>query len=359
MKIISVSALRFFSGKRHVLNIDELSIYKGERVCVIGENGAGKTSLILAMSGLLNFEEGDIFFYDKKIGKDISKSHYLKRIAIVFQDPLLVNDSVYNNIAMVLRFRKISNNQIKERVNNVLSRLKIEHLLNRNVNSLSGGEAQRVNLARAIVLEPEILFMDEPFSAIDSSYKDNLISDLSEIIREKNITLILSTHDRYEAFRICERFIVLEKGQIVSDTDQELLLSSPCNEFSASFIGYETILNGIVESCEEGTYIAKVGNNKIFGVGEFKGGDRLIICINPENVALSVKPIKEDSSIRNCLKGVVTEINNLGYYFRVKVNCGFEIVSNITKKSFDELKIEKNSPIYVEFKAVSVHSFKK
>lgn len=357
--IISIKGLYFSIKNQSILDIPDFNIKKGERVCILGENGAGKTSLILAISNLLKFNKGDIYFYGKKTGRDISKSEFLKKIAIVFQDPLLINDSVFNNIAMVLKFRKVPKDEIEKKINNVLSMLNLEHLKEKNVNSLSGGEAQRVNIARAIVFEPEILFLDEPFSALDSAYKDSLISDLSKIIEKKKITLIMTTHNRYEAFRLCERFVVLEKGKIIMDTNLDNLIKSPCNEFIANFIGYETILDGTIEYSEDGIYSAKVGNNRIVGAGNFNKGDRIIICLNPENVALSKNPIKEDSSIRNCFKGVVTELNNLGYYYRVKIDCGFDIVSYITKKSLEELKLERNSSVYVEFKALSVHSFKK
>lgn len=357
--IINLNDLKITINKKVILQIPKLKAIKGEKICIIGENGAGKTTFILALANLLNFQGECISFYDKKVGKDIKSYDYLKRIAIVFQEPMLLNDSVFNNVAIALKFRNLPKEEIKTRTDRVLSKLKIKHLTDRKVNTLSGGESQRVNLARALVLDPEILFLDEPFSAIDRSYKDNLISDLSEIIEDKGITLFMTTHDRYEALRLCERFIVLEGGKIIGDSNLEDFLKSPCNEYAANFIGYETIISGVVEDAEDGTYKAKVGDKLITGIGNFERGDKVMICINPENVSLSKHPLTEDLSIRNCFEGFVTEVNNLGFYYRVKVNCGFDILSYITKKSVEELKIKKDSKVYVQFKALSIHTFKK
>lgn len=356
---ISVNNLRVSIKNKVIIDIPNLLIKKGEKVCLLGENGSGKTSLILALSGLIKLSSGYICFNGKKVERNISKSDFLKKIAIVFQNSLLIDDTVWNNIALGLKFRKSPKHETEKRVADIIRKLNLEGIKNRNVKTLSGGEAQRVNLARALVLDPEILFLDEPFSAIDSISRDSLISDLSKILKEKEITLIMSTHDKHEAFRLCDRFIVLEKGKILVDDDLNGLIKNPFNQFVAGFIGYETIIDGVIVAKEEGMYTAEVGNKKIFGVGNFEIGDKIIMCINPENVIVSKKTPQEKTSIRNCFEGKVVEITNLGLYYRVVIDCSFTIVSHITSKALEELKIEKGSIVFVEFKALSVHSFKK
>lgn len=342
-----------------LIQIRDFSIQEGSFVTVIGENGAGKTTLLLALSSLIPLSSGEIYFKEGKIGEVFTYSEYRKKISIVFQENLLLNDTVFNNVAIGLKFREVAKTEIISKVNGILNTLKINHLKERKVNTLSGGEAKRVSIARALAVEPEILFLDEPFASLDAVSKEGIIVDLAHIIKEKKITTIMSTHDKYEALRLSDHIIALEWGRIVQKGTKEEIIHSPKSSFVASFMGVENVLEGIVVEKRDGGFIADIGNQHLEGIGDYEVGSRVILCIRPENVFLSKSIDHIKSSVRNFFHGTVAEINNYGHYYRVTVNCGFNIISYITKTSFSEMQIQNGDEVSAGFKATAVHTITK
>jgi tungstate transport system ATP-binding protein len=209
--IIEIRNLLVKRGKRSVLEIDELDIQKGAVLAIIGPNGAGKTSLLLALARLLKPERGQIHFngYD-----DDSDLAHRRRIGLVMQDPLLLNTSVFENVATGLRFRGLSKAEIAPRVNRWLERLGIPHLAKRPASQISGGEAQRVSLARVFVLEPELLLLDEPFSSLDPETRTVLRRDLRSTLQETRVTTIFVTHDLEDARALANQVATLKEGKL-------------------------------------------------------------------------------------------------------------------------------------------------
>lgn len=353
--ILSLKNLSVKKSGKVLISIDDFSVPTGSTLSIIGENGAGKTTLILTMAGLLKPASGVVLFKNKILDFDIPTETYRKNISIVFQENFLLNDTVYNNIALGLKFRKFNDAIIEKKVENILERFKISNLKNQKVYTLSGGEAKRVSIARALVIEPEILFLDEPFSSLDATSKEDIISDLITILKEKNITVIMSTHDKYEAFRLSDSIIVLEKGKIIQRGPKEHIIKSPASSFVASFVGTENILEGIVIEKKTGSFVAKVNNMFIEGFGEYEKGTKVLICIRPENIFIS-KYLESDTSARNNFQGKVVEILDYGHFYRININCGFNLISYITKTSFDNLSLNINDIVFAGFKATSIHT---
>lgn len=342
-----------------LIEVDAFSVEEGAFVAVIGENGAGKTTFLLALSALAPLASGSIYFKNALVGKDISCEDYRKKIAIVFQENLLLNDTVFNNVAIGLKFRKYSKQDIATATENILKLFNIFNLKDRRATTLSGGEAKRVSIARALVLNPELLILDEPFSSLDTVSKEEIIVDLAHIIKEKRITTIMATHDKYETLRLSDYIIALENGIIVQQGTKEEIVLSPKSSFVASFMGVENVFEGVVTEKKESEFIADIGNRHIEGIGEFEVGTKVILCIRPENVFLSKSKAPIKSSVRNFFEGVITELNNYGHYYRVTVNCGFNIISYITKTSFNEMQLKRDDKVSLGFKATSVHTITK
>ncbi|MCX7770082.1 MAG: ABC transporter ATP-binding protein [Proteobacteria bacterium] len=357
--ILRVQNLYVKKSSKIIIDIPDLSLSEGTITSIIGENGAGKTTLILTLAGLLRPTNGEIYFYQKKIGTELSLKKYRQNIAIVFQENMLINDTVYENIALGLKFRKMNKLIIKEKVKKMLEIFKISHLRDRKAHTLSGGEAKRVSIARALVLEPDILFLDEPFTSLDSISKEEIISDMIEILRKKKVTTILSTHDKFEAFRLSDLIIVMESGKIIQKGNKEDIIKHPANSFVASFIGAENILEGIVIAKKDGGFIAKVHDKLLECVGSYEIGDKVLLCIRPENIFISKHTLAEEISTRNLFEGKIKEIINFGHFYRITIDTGFNLIAYITKTSIDKLSLKIGDDVITGFKATSIHTISK
>lgn len=355
--ILTVKNLSVTIKGKELINVEKFEIREGSVIAVIGENGAGKTTFLLTLASLIKPTTGEIWFYNKQIGKQISQKDFRKQIAVVFQENFLLDKSVYENVAIGLKFRNFSERLIKDRVDDILKLLKIHEIKERKAKDLSGGEAKRVSIARALVIEPKILILDEPFSSLDSISKESIIIDMGRLIKEKNITTLISTHDKYEALRLADYISAFEKGKIIQEGTKDEVLHYPKNSFIASFAGVENILEGEVIEKKEGGFIARVLNTVVEGVGDFEVGKKVYLCIRPENIFLSKSEMK--TSVRNLFKGKIIEINNFGYYYRITIDCNFSLISYITKTSFAEMCINIGDEIFVGFKATSIHTIEK
>ncbi len=204
---LEVEGLRVRRGGRLVLTLDHLTMEKGEILAVVGPNGAGKTTLLLTLAGLLRPEQGSICLEGREDG--YGSLGYRRRLALVMQENLLLSRSVFENVALGLRFRRLPKPEVKQRVEEWLERLKIAHLSRRRASELSGGETRRVALARAFVLQPELLLLDEPFAALDRSTRQRLQEELKVILSEAGTTTIFSTHSESDVRKLAGRKLEL------------------------------------------------------------------------------------------------------------------------------------------------------
>ncbi|MFN8412874.1 MAG: ABC transporter ATP-binding protein [Anaerolineales bacterium] len=207
--MISIRDLRVQRNGRDVLQVKSLEIKRGETLAIVGPNGAGKSTFLLALANLIKPVQGDIVFNEKSI-KEWDELEYRRRIAFVFQEPLLMDMSVQDNIALGLKFRGVKNFQ--EQVMKWSQAMGVDSLLQRRANQLSGGEAQRVSLARAFVLNPELLLMDEPFSAVDPQTRTQFLKDLSKVLGQEQRTTIFVTHNLKEAAQFGDRVAIMIDG---------------------------------------------------------------------------------------------------------------------------------------------------
>lgn len=233
--IIKICDLVVKRANQPALQLERLIIEEGEVMAVVGPNGAGKSTLMLALAALLPLERGEIKFKGQHIGIE-SVTTYRRRIALVLQDPLLFDMSVFENVALGLKFRGTAKEDIRRRVNNWMNRLGVAELSERRANQLSGGEAQRVNLARALVLEPKLLLLDEPFSALDPPTRSQLLNDLMGLLAETRTTTIFVTHDLSEATQLADRMAVIIGHRLRQVGKTTKLFSTPADQDVAAFL---------------------------------------------------------------------------------------------------------------------------
>jgi len=344
---------------RRVLDIPALQLREGEVLSVIGPNGSGKTTLLLSLAQLLPHSGGEILFRGKAMRRGSETLAYRRRTATVFQEPLLLDTSVENNIATGLRLRGLANSFVSARVEEWLARFYIAHLAKRSARTLSGGEAQRVSLARAFVLRPEILFLDEPFAALDAPTKMAVIEDVERVIRETGVTSVFVTHDRNEALALGDRIGVLMAGGIQQLDTTAAVFHSPANEEVAAFVGVETVVPGTIVMCGEGLARVDIGGVFVEAIGDYPLGQRVLVCLRPEDITLSTVADGPATSARNRLPGVVAKLNPSGPLVRVAVDCGFTLVAAITNQSVADLGLRIGAKIEASFKASAIHLIRK
>jgi tungstate transport system ATP-binding protein len=353
--IFEVRDLHVVRGGSLTLSIPSLVVSEGEILVLIGPNGAGKSTLLTALSALLKPARGEILFRGHKIGGEIPLLQYRRRLAMVLQEPLLFDTTVYNNVASGLKIRGIPREEIEPIVSKTLDRFGIAHLRDRSARTLSGGEARRASIARAFATNPEVLLLDEPFSALDPIMRETLLEDLEHVLRETRTTTIFVTHDRMEALRLATRLGVMNGGEILQTGSPEEVMNHPVNEFVASLVGVENLLHGRVTKKNESFFIASVSGQDIEAMGPMEPEDPVILCIRPEYVTLSDIASGDPAGGRNTFPAKVERITPMGPYQKVQLNCGFPLVAYVANPSFSELSLNKGAEVLASFKTKAVH----
>ncbi len=235
MDLIEIKDLQIQRDKQIALEIPGLSIQRGETLAVVGPNGAGKSTFLLALAHLLKPARGQILYEGKSLSQ-WNDLEYRRKISFVFQSPLLMDMSVEQNVALGLKFRGVTKEESRERVGKRMRELGIASLSKRRASQLSGGEAQRVSLARAFVLEPELLLLDEPFAALDPPTRAQLIEDLSLLLKEEYRTAIFVTHNLNEAAKLSHRIAVIVGGKLRQVGRAQQIKAHPADEAVKAFL---------------------------------------------------------------------------------------------------------------------------
>ncbi len=353
--ILAIDDLKVEFGGVTVLDIPSFCIREKEFVSLIGPNGSGKSTLLLALNRLLKPVSGRLSFRGNEIASRDDALHYRRRVSMVFQEPLLFDTTVYRNVASGLKIRGMGGEEIRERVTKYLACFNIEHLAHRSARKLSGGESQRASLARAFAMEPEVIFLDEPFSALDPPTRHSLTDDLEKIVRETGITTLMVTHDQSEALRMSDRIAVMQDGKIVQSGSPLAVMNNPVNEFVANFVGMDTILEGKVRRQDDGIVSVDVSGKEIDALGAAAPGDDVYCCIRPENVTIELTDPDDLTSARNVFPAVIRDIFSVGPFLKVVLDCGFTLTSFVTREAFAILDLKEGMRVFASFKATAVH----
>jgi tungstate transport system ATP-binding protein len=235
MNMIQIADVVINRNGRSVLQVDSLDIQRGETLTVVGSNGSGKSTLLLALARLLKPSSGEIR-YDGQSVKELNELEYRRKISFVFQAPLLMDMSVEQNVALGMKFRGIPRDEMQARAQEWMKQLGVDSLAKRRAGQLSGGEAQRVSLARAFVLEPELLLLDEPFSALDPPTRSRLIQDLYDLLEGTHRTAVFVTHNLGEAAKLSHRIAVILGGVLRQVGTADEIKSNPADEAVSAFL---------------------------------------------------------------------------------------------------------------------------
>ncbi len=352
--LLEARDLQVLRGGRSVLEVRHLAVPAGEVLAVIGPNGAGKSTLLLALARLVRPARGQILFRGRPL-EELDELTYRRRLGLVLQEPLLLDASVYDNVALGLRFRGLPHREVAQTTQAWLERLGVAHLSKRPARRLSGGEAQRTSLARSFALQPEVLLLDEPFSALDAPTRLQLLEDFQALLRDTGITSVFVTHDLDEALALGDQVAVLLGGRLRQCGTPDHVFNAPADQEVAAFVGVETVVPGRVIASHYGQVIVEADHLKLEAVGEIEIGRQVLFCLRPEDVTLWPAEEARASSARNRLGGRIVRLAPQGPLVRVVMDCGFPLMALITRASAREMGFIEGQVVTAAFKASAVH----
>ena len=267
---------------------------------LLGPSGCGKTTTLRCIAGLEKVDDGDIYIGDEVVNDLPPKD---RDVAMVFQTyALYPHMKVYDNIAFPLKMRKIPKNVIKEKVKRTAELLRIAHLLDRKPAQISGGEAQRVALGRAIVREPKVFLMDEPLSNLDAKLRIYMRAELKRIQKDIGVTTVYVTHDQIEAMTMADKIAIMNFGNLQQVGSPREIYDHPTNMFVAGFIGtppMNFLDCTLIEKdgsyfLDSGEFILSISHDIGRIVREKATGSELILGIRPEDISLEKKQTHEE-----------------------------------------------------------------
>lgn len=328
-----------------------LDVKSGEYFVILGPTGAGKTVLLETIAGLYPINSGQIWLN----GKEVTQLEPEKRnISIVYQDHVLFPHlSVKENIVFGLKLRKQTRQEIETTLDWTAGLLNISHLLDRKPDTLSGGERQKVALARALSIKPQVLLLDEPLSALDPETREGVQRELRQIHDRLKMTAIHVTHDFEEAIALGSRIAVLGEGHIKQVGTPEEVFHQPNSEFVARFAMTRNIFAGEVVDKANGDVAFRTEDIELAIVTDLRG--KTHASIRPEDILVS--PESFISSARNRFAGTITHIADRGSVLYITVNLPPDFVCLVTHRSLEEMKLTEGQQVYITFKASAIHVF--
>ena len=330
-------------------NVD-LTIRKGELFSILGASGSGKTTLLRILAGLEIPSQGSILID----GVDMtSVAPYDRPVNIMFQNyALFPHMSVFENIAYGLKKEGLQKESIEEKVQRMLTLVKLEGYENRKPNQLSGGQSQRVALARSLVKEPKVLLLDEPMAALDKKLRQSTQFELMDIHDELGITFVIVTHDQEEAMTLSDRIAIMEQGQFVQIGSPNLIYENPRSKFVADFLGNINLLEAIITEQNDKEIVvdcAALGGELKFDQTEQANASEMTVALRPEKVMIEKNmPTNHEQSH---VKGIVEDFGYFGNLsiYRVKTESGHVIQVSKQNRDRVEQSIKWEDEVYLSW----------
>ena len=334
---LEISELSAELGGKRVLQSINFSLETGNVLAVLGPSGCGKSTLLKVIAGIVPPTDGQIFWNSV----DVSKTPAHKRgIGLMFQNnALFPHMSVHDNIRFGLEMLSVPKDEANDRTIDLLELVDLKGYGNRAVDSLSGGESQRVALARVLAPEPKLVLLDEPFNSLDRALRRSLVDQVFEILRAKKITSIHVTHEGDEASLFSDSILIIEDGQIINKGTFAEIIDLPSNVVSAELLGLRTIWVADAHF-QDGNWIFSTP----WGFKEYKGqkSERYQLLLRPHHIQLS----------NNGLEAIVTKtFHTTGQKY---INCSIGNLNNLTVLVDDDISVGESIHLAVDLDSIEV-----
>ena len=346
MITLKQAGLKF--GNFHLKDIN-LEVHPGEYFVIVGPTGSGKSSVLNCIAGHYNFDTGNLWI-DGIHCNNLPVED--RNVGYVFQAGLLFPHlNVKKNIDFGLRLKnKIDKADRAAAIETMCELFSITHLLDRSVHNLSGGEKQRVALARSMICRPKAMLLDEPFSSVDRNTAEKLMIEFKKIQEETGQTVVHVTHNQEEAMVLADRICVIDGGAIIQIGTPREILTRPRSEFVADFFGARNIFRGSCSAEKKLTRIEHAGI-VVYASGEHSG--EVVFSVRPEDTVLSHNG--DGTDLQNHYGGIVQRIVDRGIVIQVDVNVGFPVVSYGLRNTVTALGIATGDRVHLSFGADAVH----
>jgi len=337
--------LKNINKKLGVFALSEISIEitEGEYYVLLGRSGSGKTQLLELIAGLSIPDSGEVWINNQ----DVTRKKIQERpVGLVFQDyAIFPNMTVFGNIAYPLHSGKLKKRDIDHKVKKIAEEMNISNLLDRFTQNLSGGELQRVALARTLVNSPRLLLLDEPMASIDASLKDDIKRTLRQLNRN-GLTIIHVTHDYREAVSLAGRVGVIHNGHVIQEGPPDMVFSKPVNKFVARYAGIRNFFR--VRFRREGeSWKALCDGDLVFRISGSSFPEEGLMILKSDDIKISNSEPSAGSD--NCIKGVIKEINPSEYGMEVMVDAGETFFVDLPVNDFRLLQVKELSPVWMTF----------
>ncbi len=303
-------------GKTLAVEKIDLDIEEGNLVTLLGPSGCGKTTLLRMVAGLETPTEGDIFIRGRRIN-DVPI--HLRNLGMIFQNyALFPHKTIFDNVAFGLKYRKIPKEEIAEKVSRALQMVRLPGVEKRMPSQLSGGQQQRIALARAIVIEPDVLLMDEPLSALDENLREEMRREIDNIQRMLGVTTIFVTHDQREALSMSDKIVVMKDGRKQQEGGPEEVYNRPSNHFVADFLGHSNFEWGKVQEIEGDRIQVRLDNGHTLWAqtrgerGDWKVGDAVQMMVRAQKFEVHPRGEVEAADGVNIFEGTVIDRSYMG-----------------------------------------------
>ncbi|MBN1839206.1 MAG: ATP-binding cassette domain-containing protein [Campylobacterales bacterium] len=336
-------------GKFNLKDI-HLEVKEGQYVTIIGPSGSGKSILLENIAGFYTPNKGKVYLK----GEDITYKNIEDiNISIVYQDYVLFpHMSVYENILYGLKKKSTQKADHDKEVREIAALLNIDHLLERKPLTLSGGEMQRTSIARALVVKPELLLMDEAFSALDYKIKKEMRKLVKDVAKKYGTTVLHVTHDFEDVWAMADMCVVLRFGEILQVGKPDEIFAHPNSDFVANFVG-TNIFEATVVRKEPDLTILKADGFEVYSSCEAKIGEKVRLSIRPENIIITTTKI--ETSAKNEIEGMIIKVEKRGHIMELSVQVNSIIlIVMMTPNSYEHLSLALHSHVFLSFKATSV-----
>jgi len=339
-----------------ILKNINLHIRERETIGLIGPTGCGKTSLLRLINMLDEPSSGKILYKGENVYKNKNSLEIRRNIAMVFQKPIVLKGTVFDNVYYGLKVRNMEKEKYVQDISNILKKVGLEGYENQNASTLSGGEIQRLAFARALIIKPKILLLDEPTANLDPRTTERIGKVIQDIRENEDTAIVIATHNLILGQKLCDEIAIIDK-EIFQFGKTEDLFKKPKNRFVAEFVGMGNIQQGIVRKREGNFTLVDESNQlSILSKCNFQEGEEVYIGTRPEDITISKERVDEENKL-NQFKGKMLDYNYHGALVDLKVDIGEQFSVYLTKKSFLDLKVDIGSDMWIQFKPESVHLF--